>query len=226
MKKILFIIIIAILLSVLFWANNNNWTLKQYLNDDNSINYTLNYSPNRGGVLFYQLFKIDQPFAIRIILQSDEEPLQHELQSYYTKEFPKELKIALASSLNLHNPTLNPLIKAFPSAFRTTTFYKELEKELEKRGFSIASKITFEKFGVYKEKNRYTFYADIWLHTLQLEEMVKTAQIVFPHYSKEALTTFLKNGAWSYDNDAVVITLNQKIYLFMKNSSGKATPRE
>jgi len=218
LKKIA--ILIPILFITLLWSKNNNWTLDSYLSDNNETEYTLNYYPNHGQVLPQLLSKVDKPFAIRIMLNAKEEPLQTELKEYYKKQKPKALKKALASSRNLHNPTLEPLIEVFPEAFRSTTFYKTLEKNVESQGFSIQTEISFEKFSIDKTDNSYTFYADIWLHTIKLKEMLKVAQKLSPKQNEANLTETLKTGAWSYDKNEVIVNLENKIYLFMTNTSG------
>ncbi len=68
--------------------------------------------------------------TVTVPLDQNNKTFQSELKAFYEKYFSDELKKALASSQNLHNPTFAPLIEAFPFAVRSTSFYKKAKKEL------------------------------------------------------------------------------------------------
>jgi len=157
MKKLL-ILILTIAVATPLWIYNNNWVLDK---ED-----TLNYTPNHGVPLLFCLAQIDKAFSIRVMLPFENCQLQEELREYYETKLPKELDKALKSSGNLHNPTLAPLIKDFPSAFKSTTLYKKLEESVKDRGYGIDKEITFEKFTIYKSEKPYLFSADVWLETI------------------------------------------------------------
>ena len=157
MKKIILTIILILVIATPLWIYNNNWVLDK---ED-----TLNYTPNRGIPLLFCLAQIDKAFSIRVMLPFENCQLQEELREYYETKLPKELNKALKSSGNLHNPTLAPLIKHFPSAFKSTTLYKKLEESVKDRGYWIDKEITFEKFTIYKSEKPYLFSADVWLET-------------------------------------------------------------
>ena len=156
MKKLLILLILVI--ATPLWIYNNNWVLDK---ED-----TLNYTPNRGVPLLFCLAQIDKAFSIRVMLPFENCQLQEELREYYETKLPKELNKALKSSGNLHNPTLAPLIKHFPSAFKSTTLYKKLEESVKDRGYGIDKEITFEKFTIDRNEKLYLFSADIWLETI------------------------------------------------------------
>ena len=164
------IVLLLILISISLLASYPpNWIL-DISHDNNKTFYTLSYHPwnyNRpldSKSLPYCLTRIDKVFAIRIMLPLENCKLQDEIKTYYKKHFPQELKEALKSSDNLHNPTLNPLIKHFPEALRATSLYKDLNQTLKSNGFTLEKEISFEKFMIFEHLDPYLFHADIWLH--------------------------------------------------------------
>jgi hypothetical protein len=68
-----------------------------------------------------------------------------ELIHYYKTIIPVEFNAALASSGNLHNPALIPLMTKFEAALSSTNFYMNLAKELSQVGY-IIEYVQFEKF--------------------------------------------------------------------------------
>ena len=92
------------------------------------------------------------------ILDENNEKLQEELRFFYEKFFSSKLQKALASSQNLHNPTFDPLIEAFPSAIKSTSFYKKIEQKFNKNGYKIEDNIEFEKFQTSSTEEGYTFH--------------------------------------------------------------------
>jgi hypothetical protein len=107
-------------------------------------------------VLFFA--KEGNASTITIPLDQNDKKLQEEIKAYYEKYFSDKLEKALASSQNLHNPTFDPLIEAFPFAIRSTSFYKNAESELSKKGYSIKNEMDFEKFHTVSEKGSYAFH--------------------------------------------------------------------
>lgn len=87
---------------------------------------------------------------IRLLGKASEETIE-KLTQYYEKNIPNEFKEALASSGNLHNPKLVPLLDKFGPALKSTKLYKSIEFELNKKSF-ILTDITFEKFVMYESK--------------------------------------------------------------------------
>ncbi|SFV55018.1 hypothetical protein MNB_SV-8-291 [hydrothermal vent metagenome] len=96
--------------------------------------------------------------------------VQDEIRTYYKKYSTKALSHALKSSSNLHNQALEPLIKKFPLAFRSTSLYKDLDKALKSRGYTLEEEISFEKFSIFKSQKPYIFHADIWLHAKRISK--------------------------------------------------------
>ena len=88
--------------------------------------------------------------SIRLLGEASEETID-ELTQYYEKNIPNEFKEALASSGNLHNPMLVPLLDRFRPALKSTKLYKSIEFELNKKSF-ILTDITFEKFIMFENK--------------------------------------------------------------------------
>ena len=164
-KILLLFVLISIALLV---SSPPNWIL-DISHDNNETFYTLSYHPWNHNRLFdskplpYCLSRIDKAFAIRIMLPLENCKVQDEIKTYYKKHFPKELEEALKSSGNLHNPTLNLLIKYFPQALRATSLYKNLNQPLKDNSFVLEKKISFEKFRLFEHSNSYLFHADIWL---------------------------------------------------------------
>lgn len=78
------------------------------------------------------------------------------------RKIPNELEKALASSGNLHNPTLRPLIKSFSAAFKTTQLFQEIETELQKGGY-VSTIVEFEKYTINTKGTPKIWVADIWL---------------------------------------------------------------
>ena len=95
--------------------------------------------------------------TITVPLDQNNKKFQAEIKAFYEKYFSDELKKALASSQNLHNPTFDPLIEAFPFAVRSTSFYKKAKKELTQKGYTIKNEVSFEKFHTFSENGSYYF---------------------------------------------------------------------
>ena len=214
MKKISLLLIILILLGITLWVSNNDWDV-----DDG----TLNYTPNRGKPLVYCLSKMDKSFDIRVMLPLENSEIQDEIRAYYKHKMPKELNSALKSSANLHNPTLTPLRDTFTSAFKSTSVYNKLEKELIAKGYWLDEDISFEKFSIFDNEKPYLFHADIWLETIPFLGLLESAKKTFPNYLEAELNTMFKNALWNNEKSAVVVypsDMNKtSIYIFIKNES-------
>lgn len=98
------------------------------------------------------------PISIRV-LQPLTELSRKEVIYYYETHTPEELKLALSSKGNLHNPALEPLSEQFAVAFRSTTQFLEMESKLLKAGYKVVQ-FSFEKFTLYEGR---LFVAEIWL---------------------------------------------------------------
>ena len=85
-----------------------------------------------------------EDFSIRI-LSPLTKSAKTEIMSYYEKHLPAELKLALNSSGNLHNPAMNPLIEKFVDALKVTTLFEQYETTINGKGY-VVSKIGLEKF--------------------------------------------------------------------------------
>ena len=162
--KLLKILSLFILIGVTLFASfPPNWELTTY-KENNNTSYTLSYTPFKGTPLYYCLSQIDKGFAIRIMLPLRDSKVQNEIKAYYEKYLTKALANALKSSGNMSNPKMEPLIENFPSAFKSTSLYKNLAKSLQDKGYTIEKEIDFEKFMIFKKVKPYIFHADIWLH--------------------------------------------------------------
>ena len=136
--------------------------------------------------------------------------LQKELRTYYKKKMPKELKKGL---------------EAFPLALRSSSFFKKLEKDLNKKGYWIDKEITFEKFGLSENKKPYLFSADIWLTTTPFLELIKSSKVTFSDFSEDELKIMFYDGFWNHEKSAVVVypssSNRTSIYIFFKNKLDK-----
>ncbi|KAF7786185.1 hypothetical protein PRUB_a0666 [Pseudoalteromonas rubra] len=86
-------------------------------------------------------------FSIRLIGQSSEKT-NNELLEFYQQYYSSELVAAKKSSGNLHNPALHSVMRAYDQALKSTTLFRDINRELSKRGY-VVSKIDFEKFSMY-----------------------------------------------------------------------------
>ena len=117
-----------------------------------------------GGATISRIFELTEPNddELRIrILSPISGAVGSELLTFYNEYYPNELKEALNSSGNLHNPALKGLVKHFKKAFKSTTLFKELNKALNLNGYKVV-KIHFEKFTIYSGK---IYVAEITLYS-------------------------------------------------------------
>ena len=151
------------LIVLLLCSSFSLWGDGWIIDSKNSNNITYGYSNKDNISLDLAVSKMEGNFSIRILLDKKNKKLQDGLKSYYANEMPKELKKALFSSMNLHNPVFKPLKEKFPLAFQNTYFYKKMAKKLFEKGYIFQGDIWSEKFHTYKTSNGYAFNADIWL---------------------------------------------------------------
>ena len=112
------------------------------------------YGPRREGFCSLEeaLDSLDED-RIVVWIRLDPVPLdtsdrmQQELFDYYAQHYPEALEAATASSGNLHNPALRPLIPSFREAVRSTSHVAELGKLLERYDHRIVG-VSFEKFSL------------------------------------------------------------------------------
>lgn len=152
MKKQIFLILLG---SLILWADG--WSVNKNTFD----NITYGYGEDKSS-LRRVLSEVQKEFYIRIFLLKENHTIQDGLKKYYEEKMPKELKNAINGSNHFHSPSIKPLRKVFPSAFKSTVFYKNLAKELFKKGYALDLELNFEKFHIAKHKNSYVFSADIW----------------------------------------------------------------
>lgn len=96
--------------------------------------------------------------------QTGSPSFQEEIYSYIDEHHPNELKAALNSAGNMHNPKVVALREAFGPALLSTSYVKSLNGFLSKRCHEIV-KASYEKFVIYKHKELVEFHAMVWLGT-------------------------------------------------------------
>lgn len=112
---------------------------------------------------------------IWIGLTADHDALaQKEIVGYLQQHYPKELKAAMESAGNMHNPKVIPLRKPFEEALLSTTFVKNLQADLAKIGYEVSG-VSTEKFSFIKQTN--SFSADTWLMTKKNAEWRATEHL-------------------------------------------------
>ncbi len=94
------------------------------------------------------------------ILGEFSDKTNEELLSFYEKEIPTKLEVELESSGNLHNPATLPLSMNFSSAFKQTTLYRNITKELANSDYN-GSSIEFEKYTINPKGSPKILVADI-----------------------------------------------------------------
>ena len=106
----------------------------------------------QGGKSFDIIMSLISPthedFSIRILSPLTDEA-KIDIMQFYKKNLPDELRKALGSTGNLHNPALDPLIDSFSNALKATTLFHTFETSLREKGYRIV-KIEFEKFEMPK----------------------------------------------------------------------------
>ncbi|MGH1486952.1 MAG: hypothetical protein ACRBCI_12090 [Cellvibrionaceae bacterium] len=161
MKKLLYILFFSFFTAI---ANAELFELSVSETRDNYSFVQFQYGTGKGkpfAEVFSQIKLEKDTVAIRI-LGDFSENTNGELMSYYEKEIPSELQAAIKSSGNLHNPALRPLVMSFSAAFKETSLYLNIEKELFKAGYEAAV-IEFEKYTINTKGPPKIWVADIWL---------------------------------------------------------------
>lgn len=95
-------------------------------------------------------------------LFSEDDTLQAELLATLRADAPRELKAALRSSGNIHNPALDPLIDPFKRALMKTTLAKNADTALAKQGLKITG-VDYEEFCIDKSGGKIRFSPIVWL---------------------------------------------------------------
>ena len=95
--------------------------------------------------------------------------MKEEILDYLAQHYPKALRVASASSGNLHNPALRPLMRGYSEAILATSFVSELAKVLAKYGHRIVD-VSFEKFMMRTDRKPPDFSAITWLQLEKLSE--------------------------------------------------------
>jgi hypothetical protein len=106
---------------------------------------------------------IQKLVGIDFFLPSDE-ALQNELLTGLARDAPRELKEALASSGNMHNPKIQQLWKPFEMALLATPTMKRLSASLAAHGLTI-SRVSCEKFSLISTaaNPKRHFFGTLWL---------------------------------------------------------------
>jgi len=121
--------------------------------------------------------------------------------------------------LKIHNPTFAPLIEAFPFAIRSTSFYKNVNRELSKKGYSIKNEISFEKFHTFSENGSYFF--NFSPASLEASLGVKENPDLVPYQCREIIDVklapyftkrkhFIKYNECMSDDDSLIINSKTK----------------
>jgi len=107
---------------------------------------------SKGGQSFELIMSLidhyHEDFSIRIMSPLTD-TAKLEIMGFYRKNLPDELKKALDSTGNLHNPALDPLIDNFSNALKATTLFHTFETSIRGKGYTII-KIELEKFEMRK----------------------------------------------------------------------------
>lgn len=90
--------------------------------------------------------------------------LQNEIHEYMKRNYPKELKEALHSAGNMHNPKVLILHKAFKEAILNSSYVKALNDAFLHRCERISS-VSIEKFYIVKRNPQPYYDAMVWLTT-------------------------------------------------------------
>lgn len=106
---------------------------------------------------------IQKLVVIDFFLSSDE-ALQNELFAGLARDAPRELKEALASSGNMHNPKIQQLWKPFEKSLLATPAIKRLSASLAFHGLTI-SRVGCEKFSLISTPTnpKRHFFGTLWL---------------------------------------------------------------
>lgn len=101
---------------------------------------------------------------VRVPSLQDLSSFQEELHSYMSENYPDELKEALQSAGNMHNPKIVRLRNAFEEAILNSEYVKNINLEFRSRCEKISS-ASFEKFTIIKKETTPTYWALLWLTT-------------------------------------------------------------
>lgn len=91
-----------------------------------------------------------------------DETFQKELFSAFEHDSPRELKEALKSAGNLHNPKMNQLAKRFVKAVLATPTVRRINAALAAYGLRVSG-AGIEKFGIRKNDAGPRFSGSLWL---------------------------------------------------------------
>lgn len=195
----------------IFYVYDKNWDMNLILKLE---------IKNKKTTITKEPIKQRKPMTTQI-LDENNEKLQEELRVFYEKFFSDELHKALASSQNLHNPTFDPLIDAFPFAIRSTASYKKIEQKFKKNGYKIKGKIEFEKFHTSSTKTSYGFhFSPLFFRPIPIEESNSNNEKVFfecreiidvkltPYFTKRK--HFIKNNECMSKDDSLIINSKTK----------------
>lgn len=101
------------------------------------------------------------------LVQLEPDTIQTDIMSYLSKNYPQELKEALNSAGNMHNPKMIALRKPFEEALLNTLYVKTINEILEPHDYKIAG-VSFEKLFLIKEEDSILFDALTWFKIGQL----------------------------------------------------------
>lgn len=103
---------------------------------------------------------------VRVSFLTQYEGLQKDLHSYMLVNYPSELKAALVSAGNMHNPKVIELREVFAEAVMASNFVKQINFAFIGRHEKITS-TSFEKFFIRKRADTPEYEAMLWLTTEQ-----------------------------------------------------------
>ena len=91
---------------------------------------------------------------------TNSEAFQNEIKAHVQKNYPELLKDALASSGNLHEPKVVPLIYTFQDAFLKTRLMKDVVTQVDELGYNVA-RVTYEKIHLVNDDGVVLFNASV-----------------------------------------------------------------
>ena len=95
--------------------------------------------------------------------------IQSELMESFKANYPLELKAALDSAGNMHNPKVISLRKVFSECLLKTPSVQKIDALFRKRGYTVSS-VSCEKFRIDKTTDQFRFKAITWLIITKAED--------------------------------------------------------
>lgn len=99
---------------------------------------------------------------IRLFLSSENDLMQTEIHAYLAQHYPEQLKAALASAGNMHNPKVVALRNAFRESVFASKYIAEINAKLKARCEQV-TEVSFEKFHIKTKQAAPKYSAMLWL---------------------------------------------------------------